>query len=92
MCVEAWHTFSDTNETLKQAKSLLDESKEESRFVIADGFSLDRLTQTEAEFNEHFEIESKTDISYNVRSARYLDVERQNKIVAHTLQNYDFLK
>lgn len=44
MCVEAWHTFSDTNETLKQAKNLLDESNEESRLIIADGFSLDRLT------------------------------------------------
>jgi hypothetical protein len=46
----------------------------------------------ETEFGQHFDIESKTDVSYNVRSARYLSVERQNKIVAHTLKNYDFLK
>ena len=60
--------------------------------MIADGFAIDRLQAIEAEFNEFFEIESKTDISYNVRSARYLSVERQNKIVERTLQNYDCLK
>ncbi len=53
---------------------------------------MDRLAAVEAEFGNDFEIESKTDISYNVRSARYLSVERQNKIVERTLQNYDFLK
>ena len=34
----------------------------------------------------------KIDISYGVRNARYLSVERQNRLVAHTLSNYDFLR
>jgi hypothetical protein len=85
LSVEAWHTLPNTSLALENSKRLLDSSSEQSRLIIADGFAVEKLQAIEAEFSQNFEIESKTDISYNVRSARYLSVERQNKIVERTL-------
>jgi hypothetical protein len=46
------------------------------RVIISDGFEAEKVKKFEAEFGEHFEIEAKIDISYGVRNARYLAVER----------------
>jgi hypothetical protein len=64
----------------------------DSRLVIADGFHVNLIERFEQEFETFFEIESKVDVSFGVRNARYLSVERQNKMVAHTLESFRCLQ
>ena len=59
--------------------------------MIADGFAVDKIQDYEAEFTKKFSIVKKDDITYNVRNARYLSVERHNRIAAHGLNNTDAL-
>lgn len=64
----------------------------ESRLVIADGFMTDQIEKHKSEFEKWFEIESQVDISYGVRSSRYLGIDRQNKMVSRILTNYNCVK
>lgn len=73
LCIEAWHTIPNTLQTLRQAANYLDE---DGRLIVSDGFSVEKLAVYESEFSEYFDIEAKIDISYGVRNARYLSVER----------------
>lgn len=88
LCIEAWHTIPNTQQVLNQFHELL---VAEGELIIADGFSVDKIKDYEAEFKKKFSIEEKTDITYNVRNARYLSAERQNRIAAHGLNNNDAL-
>jgi len=74
---------------LAQVHSLLES---DGQLVIADGFAVDKIQDYEAEFTKKFQIVKKDDITYNVRNARYLSVERHNRIAAHGLHNTDCLQ
>lgn len=65
---------------------------DEGKLIIADGFAKERISEYEAEFRSKFSIEDKIDITYNVRNARYLSVERHNRIAAHGLNNTDYFQ
>ena len=67
-------------------------SQKDSRLIISDGFDVVMIKQLEAEFNQHFEIESKIDISYGVKNARYICVENENLKVAQVINKYNWLK
>ena len=65
--------------------------EENGKLVIADGFAVDKISEYEQELNQKYSIEERIDITYNVRNARYLSVERHNRIAAHGLNNTDIL-
>ena len=89
LCIEAWHTLPNTNQALNNVHKLMET---EGLLLIADGFAVDKIGEYEAEFNNKFTIQDKIDITYNVRNARYLSVERQNRILEHGLNNNDLLQ
>lgn len=91
LCVEAWHTLPNTLKTLQQALNLLKQDRN-ARLVIADGFDNELIEKYEQEFSQNFEICQKVDISYGVKNARYLSVERENTIIADAIKNYECLK
>ena len=91
LCVEAWHTLPNTNQTLRQASALLSRDSD-ARIVIADGFDNNLIEKYESEFKEHFEICQKVNISYGVKNARYLSVERENTLIADVIKNYGCVK
>lgn len=77
LCVEAWHTLPNTLETLRQSSTLLSRDSD-ARLVIADGFDVKLIEKYEDEFSRYFDICQKVNISYGVKNARYLSVEREN--------------
>ena len=60
--------------------------------MIADGFDVNLIEKYENEFTQEFEICQKVDISYGVKNARYLSVERENTVIADAIKNYNCLK
>lgn len=47
ICIEAWHTFPNTDRILKQVSQMIEEN---GKFVIADGFAVDKIAEYEQEF------------------------------------------
>lgn len=64
----------------------------DARIVIADGFDNNLIEKYESEFKEDFEICQKVNISYGVKNARYLSVERENTLIADVIKNYGCVK
>ena len=62
------------------------------RLIIADGFEVALQKKIEQEFGRYFTIDEKVDITIGVRNSRYMDVERQNTMLAASIQNYYCLR
>ena len=55
------------------------------RLIIADGFEVALQKKIEQEFGRYFTIDEKVDITIGVRNSRYMDVERQNTMLAASI-------
>jgi len=71
------HCITNFEAVLQQASMLLSDSPD-ACFVLADGH---RLAEHEDLLKRHFDIEVKQDVSYNVKEACYLDLNRYEKII-----------